>query len=128
MPWWTAVAALISAPVPLGVDAQRQEIPPAYQGLWVLTPATCQNALEQDKVAIEGRRISFYESDAFLELGQLNDISDPPQFHGKFNMAGELSFWEGVIRLEMDGRYLRISNIKAKDEDASPERWVRCPS
>lgn len=110
----------------LAADAKQQTIPAAYVGTWVLIPATCASATSLDKIVITPRKISFYESDAFLKLGQLNEISDIPEFYGQFETAGELTFWEQTIRLKMVGRQLILSTIKDKRDPDSEERWSKC--
>jgi hypothetical protein len=110
------------------VSPKDQPIPVAYQGRWALSLASCTESDGPAIVEIGPRTLFFYESYGFLELAQLNEIEDPPEFYGEFAFAAELEFSRKVYRLQMAGRNLLITELRNKDDPPNRMPWFHCPS
>lgn len=126
----TFLAAMsIASPTPAQewISPKDQIIPEAYHGKWALSSEFCASGEGPAIVEIGPRTIFFYESYGFLELAQLNHTDDPPELYGEFAFAGGLEFWHKVYRLQLIGRNLFITEIKAKDDPPSKMPWFRCP-
>lgn len=106
----------------------KLDIPAAFHGMWVQEPSRCLRKIGPGLVVIEPRRMTFSESVAYLNMGQLNHRRDPPDFVGEFSFAGELDFWRQVVRLELEGQLLAITEVETPRDDSSGERWTRCSS
>lgn len=110
-------------------DPHDTDIPVTYRGTWAVSSAPCTEAASV--IEITARRISFYESEAYLRYAQLNHATEVPTFVGLYDLTGELSFWERVFEVGFSGQALRIRE-RTKDAlpDAPPAATIyykRCP-
>ena len=110
------------------VDHRSIDVPAQYRGTWALDPALCkERSLGPAFVQIGARRVSFYEEHGYLELAQLNEAGDVPEFFGKFSFVRGLSFSDEVIRLDMsNGKLLITRHATHPDDEPSAVEWTKC--
>jgi hypothetical protein len=108
-------------------DADTQTIPAPYQGTWGARIGACTMGDSPDLVTIGPRRIDLYGAHGFLTLAQLNQVDDPPEFHGHFQFAGELRFWDEDIRLSLKGDVLTMAHIHGDPVEPGGQMLLRCP-
>jgi hypothetical protein len=124
---WAAIAALLQVADGNVLAADRTDIPSAYLGHWALDRAMCTEPGPAN-VYIAPRRIDFYERHGFLDLGQLNEATEPATFHGKFRWVELLEFSDSVLRLETAEGKLFITLGNDPDARRNPAGWNRCPN
>lgn len=119
--------ALIATPA-MGQDHRSIDVPVAYQGTWALNSSFCSDASGPAIVRIGPRTLSFYEESGYLSLAQLNEVSDPPEFFGRFAFVHNLSFFEQTIRLRLASGKLFIDRNATADDEPSGIAWTKCPA
>ena len=107
------------------VPPDRQDIPEAYRGTWSLDPKFCHEP-GPASVTIGARTIDFWERHGLLDLAQLNFVTEPPKFYGRFRWAALLRFTDGVVRLELVGSKLAITEAANPDTPRNAMLWSRC--
>lgn len=115
------VLALIQEPL----DFRHQDVPAPFQGTWALDAAACRDP-GPAVVTISPRRIDFHEKHALLDIGRLNQISDPPEFWGRFAVVDGFEFYDETIRLNLSGGKLIITEGAKSNEAMSTFKWTRC--
>jgi len=116
------VAALLQSDPP----HDRQDIPDFYRGTWALSRAICKEERGPAFVTIGARTIDFYERHGYLDLAQLNHVSDTPAFYGHFRFVSLLNFSDEPLRLERNGDNLLITEGDV-DTPTDTAAWYRCP-
>lgn len=118
------IALALAAAQALSHD--KQPIPEVYQGVWALDAKYCADGGEA-VVDIGPRIIDFYERHGYLDLAQINEGTDPPEFYGNFRWVELLHFSQGVVRLRMVGDKLHITEADDPNAPMNPAAWTKCP-
>ncbi|HEX8585038.1 MAG TPA: hypothetical protein VF680_11575 [Allosphingosinicella sp.] len=121
-----AFILLAALPTAAIADPKTQDIPEEFRGTWGLSLEACRKGEGPELVRIGPRHIFFVDASGYLNLAQLNHISDPPSFHGEFSFAGELEFWRQVIRLDLTDGQLFITHLASREDEPSATPWVKC--
>ncbi len=121
------IALLLAFVAQSTATADQIEIPVQHRGLWSIDPKFCSE-IGPATVLITARRVDFYERHGFIDLGQLNQVDDPPAFYGSVRWVETLHFSAGVIRIEQDAGRLYITESADPDAPRNNVAWSRCPA
>jgi hypothetical protein len=107
------------------VPPNEQGIPSVYHGRWAPSAADCIDPVMVTR--IHERRIEGYEVRAYLNLAQLNLVTEPPEFYGHFSFVSHFRFWSAVVRISPNDRGITVTTIPGEDLETPPgPPLVRC--
>ena len=111
---------------PTGTKLSPAIIPALFRGEWNSDIKACGTGMNDSRLVVSGRRVSFFESDGDVKIVWLHNSR---AITVQATYAGEGQVWDRVDRmvLSRSGNQLTITSVDTPNREASSFTRFRCP-